>query len=68
MVYYVETEFVQIAMGQRFTRTMLYNFKKQCFQVKMTNSCVTKDRNMAEAIYSTRKLINPNTHLKMLVE
>jgi hypothetical protein len=62
-MYYVETE-VRNSVG---TRTMIYNFKRGVWQVKMTDACLTANEEEAESIRSLRAMVNHNTRILYIV-
>ena len=68
MRYYVQTE-VKTQIGKSInTRSLVYNFKKQTWQAKMTENCTTTNYDLAESIYSTRVLINRNTSILTIID
>lgn len=68
MQYYVQTDVVQIANGSRNSRTVVYNFRLQRWQQKLTKPCLTSNRAECERIHSTRVLSQRNTYIYSILD
>lgn len=65
MQYWIETT---VYKNTALERKLVYNFRKDTWQVKLTNACLTSDHNVAERIRSTRAMIDPNTKIYVSID